>query len=272
MGSVAGSVLRTGRSSADAERLIADSNRSLRKRNRSLLGSPSKFRILKIHRAETRRGIRGLRRQSLEIPRRRPDPRSLTCGNVATSVSARNHRRETLVTGWGARIRTWEWRNQIRSTSFRLVAAFLFACRVSCHRRLRRRSTLTWCAAMRGPAIAMQGAAVLWTERHSTPNPCRKPFDMAGVPAMRAAARIFLTRLCAVVRLQYEMRLSRDRDRGWEGEIRRVRPSRASNGPAKGPAERRRACGARRAARYPIGYPTSLCASLADRFYDKRLI
>jgi hypothetical protein len=36
MGSVAGSVLRTGRSSADAERLTADSNRSLRKRNRSL--------------------------------------------------------------------------------------------------------------------------------------------------------------------------------------------------------------------------------------------
>src|SRR5271169_501079 len=38
----------------------AMSNRSLRKRNRSLDGSQSRFRILKIHRAETAAEIRGL--------------------------------------------------------------------------------------------------------------------------------------------------------------------------------------------------------------------
>jgi hypothetical protein len=75
----------------------ADSNRSLPKRNRSLPSSPSKFRILKIHRAETRRGIPGLRRESLESPRRRPDPRSLTCGNVGASVSSRNRQGETAL-------------------------------------------------------------------------------------------------------------------------------------------------------------------------------
>jgi hypothetical protein len=70
------------------------------------------FRILKIHRAEIRRGIRGLRSESLEIPRRRPDPRSLTCGNVGASVSTRDPHGETSLAGWVARIRTWKWRNQ----------------------------------------------------------------------------------------------------------------------------------------------------------------
>jgi hypothetical protein len=84
----------------------ADSNRSPRKRNRSLHGSRSKFRILKIHRAETGRGIRGLRPESLKISRRRPDSCPLTSGNVGGFVSTRNPRGETLVAGWVARIRT----------------------------------------------------------------------------------------------------------------------------------------------------------------------
>jgi Protein of unknown function, DUF488 len=53
---------------------------------RSVPRSSSKFRILKNHRAETRRGIRGLQRETSEIPRQRPDFWPLTSGNVAISV------------------------------------------------------------------------------------------------------------------------------------------------------------------------------------------
>jgi hypothetical protein len=75
------------------------SNRSPRKRNRS--GGPaSKFRILKNHRAETCRGIRGLQRESSEILRQRPGSWPLTSGNVGTSANTRNPRGETPLAGW----------------------------------------------------------------------------------------------------------------------------------------------------------------------------
>jgi hypothetical protein len=67
---------------------LRDSNRSPRIRNRSLDAPALKFRILKIHRAETYRGICGLRRQTSKIPRQRPDSWPLTSGNVAASQSA----------------------------------------------------------------------------------------------------------------------------------------------------------------------------------------
>jgi hypothetical protein len=46
-----------------------DRNRSARKRNRSLDAPAPKFRILKIHRAETGAEIRGLRCETSDIPR-----------------------------------------------------------------------------------------------------------------------------------------------------------------------------------------------------------
>jgi hypothetical protein len=73
-----------------------DRNRSARKRNRSLDAPAPKFRILKIHRAETGAEIRGLRCETSDIPRQRPGP-SLTLGNVDTRPSPGNGRRETIV-------------------------------------------------------------------------------------------------------------------------------------------------------------------------------
>ena len=66
--------------------LIADSNRSPRKRNRSLDNLARKFRILKNHRAETRAGNLGLQREMPDIPRQRPDFWRPNSGNVGTSV------------------------------------------------------------------------------------------------------------------------------------------------------------------------------------------
>ena len=45
-------------------------------------------------------------------PPRRPTNGVLTGGNVAAFPFARNRALETALAGWGARIRTWEWRNQ----------------------------------------------------------------------------------------------------------------------------------------------------------------
>ena len=84
----------------------ADSNRSPRKRNRSLGAPARKFRILKIHRAETRPGNLDLRGEVSDIPRQRPDSWPLTSGNVGTSASTRNSYAETIVAGWAERIRT----------------------------------------------------------------------------------------------------------------------------------------------------------------------
>jgi hypothetical protein len=66
------------------------SNRSLRKRNRSLDALAPKFRILKIYRAETGPGNLALRHEMSDIPRQRPGSWPLSFGNVRTSVSTRN--------------------------------------------------------------------------------------------------------------------------------------------------------------------------------------
>src|SRR5882672_8917451 len=73
---------------------------------------PVKFRILKIHAAETRRGKRPPRWEAPDFPRQRPAHCPLTLGNVGGSPTPGNHTAETGLAGWGARIRTWEWRNQ----------------------------------------------------------------------------------------------------------------------------------------------------------------
>src|ERR1700729_2372799 len=85
---------------------MADSNRSLRKRNWSLHACGSEFRILKNHRAETRPENPGLLHELPDIPRQRPGSWPLTARNVDTSLSAGNPYEETPVAGWGARIRT----------------------------------------------------------------------------------------------------------------------------------------------------------------------
>src|SRR6267154_5898698 len=86
---------------------------SLPKHNRSLVTPPVKFRILKIHAAETRRGKRPPRWEAPDFPRQRPAHCPLTLGNVGGSPTPGNHTAETGLAGWGARIRTSEWRNQI---------------------------------------------------------------------------------------------------------------------------------------------------------------
>src|SRR6266481_1526394 len=73
---------------------------------------PAKFRILKIHAAETRPGKRPPRWEAPDFPRQRPAHCPLTLGNVGGSPTPGNHTAETGLAGWGARIRTCEWRNQ----------------------------------------------------------------------------------------------------------------------------------------------------------------
>ena len=50
--------------------------------------------------------------ETLKIRRWRPDGCGLTRRNVGGSPAPGNHTAETALAGWGARIRTWEWRNQ----------------------------------------------------------------------------------------------------------------------------------------------------------------
>src|SRR6266478_8534494 len=47
-----------------------------------------------------------------DFPRQRPAHCPLTLGNVGGSPTPGNHTADTGLAGWGARIRTWEWRNQ----------------------------------------------------------------------------------------------------------------------------------------------------------------
>src|SRR6266404_6728185 len=101
----------TGLDEADVEPR-RPSNPSLPKRNRSLATPPVKFRILKIHAAETRREKRPPRWEAPDFPRQRPAHCPLTLGNVGGSPTPGNHTAETGLAGWGTRIRTWEWRNQ----------------------------------------------------------------------------------------------------------------------------------------------------------------
>src|SRR6266446_7226241 len=73
---------------------------------------PAKFRILKIHAAETRPGKRPPRWEAPDFPRQRPAHCPLTLGNVGGSPTPGTHDAETALAGWGARIRTLEcWKN-----------------------------------------------------------------------------------------------------------------------------------------------------------------
>src|SRR5258708_5274453 len=94
---------------------------SLPKCNRSLVTPPVKFRILKIHAAETRRGKRPPRWEAPDFPRQRPAHCPLTHGNVGGSPTPGNHTAETGLAGWGGRIRTWECSLQEHSSSLLLA-------------------------------------------------------------------------------------------------------------------------------------------------------
>src|SRR5258708_30188849 len=84
---------------------------SLPKCNRSLVTPPVKFRILKIHAAETRRGKRPPRWEAPDFPRQTPAHSPLTLGNVGGSPPPGNHTAETALSARGARIPTRELRN-----------------------------------------------------------------------------------------------------------------------------------------------------------------
>src|SRR5882757_5642920 len=75
------------------------SNPSLPKRNRSLVTPPVKFRILKIHAAETRPGKRPPLWEAPDFPRQRPAHCPLTLGNVGGSPTPGNHTAETALAG-----------------------------------------------------------------------------------------------------------------------------------------------------------------------------
>src|SRR5258706_506804 len=75
------------------------SNPSLPKRNPSLATPPVKFRILKIHAAETRREKRPPRWEAPDFPRQRPAHCPLTLGNVGGSPTPGNHTPENALAG-----------------------------------------------------------------------------------------------------------------------------------------------------------------------------
>src|SRR5258708_38731099 len=79
---------------------------SLPKCNRSLVALPVKFRILKIHAAETRPGKRPPRWEAPDFPRQRPAHCPLTLGNVGGSPTPRNHTAETAPAGLPYQSRT----------------------------------------------------------------------------------------------------------------------------------------------------------------------
>jgi hypothetical protein len=89
--------------------------RLCQKRNRSLVPPPVKFRILKIHAAETRREKRPPQWEAPDFPRQRPAHCPLTRGNVGGPHTAGNDGAETALGGWGGRIRTSEGGFKIRS-------------------------------------------------------------------------------------------------------------------------------------------------------------
>src|SRR6266436_1141869 len=68
----------------------------------------AKFRILKIHAAETRPGKRPPRWEAPDFPRQRPAHCPLTLGNVGGPHTAGNDGAETALVGWGESIRTSE--------------------------------------------------------------------------------------------------------------------------------------------------------------------
>src|SRR5260221_3074989 len=68
-----------------------------------------------------------------DFPRQRPTHCPLTLGNVGSSPTPGNHTAETALAGWGARIRTWEWRNQDPQNAidtYSLSALMLHLCRI----------------------------------------------------------------------------------------------------------------------------------------------
>jgi hypothetical protein len=75
------------------------SNRSPRKRNRSLDTPSAKFRILKNRSVETALAISDSRRKTGEIPRQRPGVWPLTYGNFGSLQSSGSHPEETAVAG-----------------------------------------------------------------------------------------------------------------------------------------------------------------------------
>src|SRR6266481_9309488 len=95
----------TGLDEADVEPR-RPSNPSLPKRNRSLVTPPVKFRILKIHAAETRPGKRPPRWEAPDFPRQRPAHCPLTLGNVGGPHTAGNDGAETALVGCPGGIRT----------------------------------------------------------------------------------------------------------------------------------------------------------------------
>src|SRR5260221_7442279 len=72
---------------------------------------PVKFRILKIHAAETRPGKRPPRWEAPDFPRQRPAHCPLTLGNVGGSPTPGNHTADTGPACSGARIPTKALRN-----------------------------------------------------------------------------------------------------------------------------------------------------------------
>jgi len=71
--------------------------------------------------------------ETLKIRRWRPDGCGLTRRNVGGSPAPGNHTAETALAGWGARIRTWEWRNQNPQKSidiYSISSAMLHLCRI----------------------------------------------------------------------------------------------------------------------------------------------
>jgi hypothetical protein len=70
------------------------------------------FRILKICRAETLREKRGLGSEMTDFPLQRRPVCPITAGKIDSFRNAGKRWGETPVAGWGAWIRTREWRNQ----------------------------------------------------------------------------------------------------------------------------------------------------------------
>src|SRR5258706_12154242 len=69
--------------------------------------------------------------QAPDFPSQRPAHCLLALGNVGGSPTPGNHTAETGLAGWGARIRTWEWRNQNPQEAFdmqRLSGLMLHLC------------------------------------------------------------------------------------------------------------------------------------------------
>src|SRR4051794_6900089 len=68
--------------------------------------------ILKIRDQRLARRICRPAPNSWTFPLQRPIGLALTPGSVALFMTSRKCPTETTVGGWGARTRTWEWRNQ----------------------------------------------------------------------------------------------------------------------------------------------------------------